>query len=154
MLSKAEEIAGKHQALEDDIPEPAVDDTSAESFRAQLEEQKTAALNARTLSEEEMIAIGREFIIGTYELNDEQTSRLELYTNSFKDSENSWYEMVDSKPCFKVEYLLYAPYTTEMYDNGESRPRMEKDGYYNVFVNVETGVVENYEYNSALAGQG
>ena len=32
--------------------------------------------------------------------------------------------------------------------------RSEMDGYYNVFVNVETGVIEKYEYNSALAGEG
>ena len=154
MLGKAAAIAEKHHSLADDIPEAAVDDASAESFHTQLEEQKTAALNARTLSEEEMIAIGREFIISTYALNDEQAGRMELYTNSFEDSENSWYEMVDGKPCFKVEYLLYAPYTAEMIDRNEPQPRMEKDGYYNVFVNVETGVIEEYEYNSALAGEG
>ena len=154
MLGKAAAIAEKHHSLADDIPEAAVDDASAESFHTQLEEQKTAALNARTLSEEEMIAIGREFIISTYALNDEQAGRMELYTNSFEDSENSWYEMVDGKPCFKVEYLLYAPYTAEMIDRNEPQSRMEKDGYYNVFVNVETGVIEEYEYNSALAGEG
>ena len=41
-----------------------------------------------------------------------------------------------------------------MIDRNEPQPRMEKDGYYNVFVNVETGVIEEYEYNSALAGEG
>ena len=38
--------------------------------------------------------------------------------------------------------------------SGEPRPRAEMDGYYNVFVNVETGAVESFEYNSALGGIG
>ena len=33
-------------------------------------------------------------------------------------------------------------------------PREEKDGYYVVYVNVETGEVEDYEFNSGLAGKG
>ena len=160
MLSKASAIAKKHGIAEEDTDTPSdTDDNSAVTdanmlFFEQLEAQKTAALNARKLSEDEMIAVGREFIISNYSLDEEQAARMELYTNSFEDDGNSWYEMVNGTPCFKVEYLLYAPYTTEMYDSNEPLPHMEKDGYYNVFVNVETGVVEEYEYNSALAGQG
>ena len=30
----------------------------------------------------------------------------------------------------------------------------EKDGFYVVYVNVETGEVEDYEFNSGLAGKG
>ena len=39
-------------------------------------------------------------------------------------------------------------------DSGEIPARTEMDGYYNVFINVETGEIEEYEYNSALAGEG
>ena len=46
------------------------------------------------------------------------------------------------------------PYTTEMEIKGEERPRAEKDGYYIVYINVEDGTVEQYEYNSALGGIG
>ena len=106
------------------------------------------------LSEEEMIGIGREFIVSNYELDEEQISRLELYTNSFRNEENEWYETVNEKPCFLVEYLLYEEYTTEQQQNGEARGRTEKDGYYKVYVNVENGAVEEYEYNSALGGEG
>ena len=45
-----------------------------------------------------------------------------------------------------MEYLLYPQSKTET--------PAEKDGYYIVYVNVETGAVEEYEYNSALAGLG
>jgi len=147
-LARASEITKKYAAPEAE---------SAESPNADLrqrEADKTAALKARVLSEDEMIGIGREFILSNYQLNDEQTARLELYTNSFDDGENTWYEMVNGKPCFLVEYLLYEEYTTEQIDRGESRGRTEKDGYYMVFVNVEDGTVEQYEYNAALAGLG
>ena len=144
-MKKAAEIGEKHGVTEDDAPSEA-----NEKYYAQREANKTAALKARKLSEDEMIRIGREFIIGNYGLNEEQIARMELYTNSFEDEENCWYEMVDGKPCFQVEYLLY----NDEYETGDMTKRTEMNGYYNVFVNVETGAVEEYEYNSSLAGQG
>ena len=142
---KAEEIGKKHKVMEDDTPSESVED-----YFEQLEASKTAALKARKLSEQEMIRIGREFIISNYGLNDEQTARLELYTNSFEGEENAWYDMINGQPCFHVEYLLY----NDEYETGDMTKRTEMNGYYNIFVNVETGTVEEYEYNSSLAGQG
>lgn len=108
-----------------------------------------------------MIAIGREFIIGNWNLNGEQAESLELYTNAAQEdadeaegSGNDWYEMVNGVPCFKVEYLLYQPLTVEEMDSGAQREYREKDGYYNVFVNVETGEIEEFEYNNGMAGLG
>ena len=144
-MSKAEEIGAKHRVMEDDAPSEA-----DENYYELREADKTAALIARKLSEEEMIRIGREFIISNYGLNEEQIARLELYTNSFEDEENCWYEMINGQPCFQVEYLLY----NDEYETGDMTKRTEMNGYYNVFVNVETGAVEEYEYNSSLAGQG
>ena len=140
-MNRAAEIAAKHGTSADNAPSAAV-----ENYLEQREAEKTAALKARKLSEEEMIGIGREFIISTWQLDEEQASRMELYTLSFLDSENQWYENVTGKPCFEVEYLLYP--------QEEGKTPGEKDGYYIVYVNVETGAVEQYEYNSALAGLG
>ncbi len=123
-------------------------------FYYQDESEKDAALNARKLTEEEMYAIGREFIITSYGLDEEQVSRMELYTTSADESGNHFYGMVNGKPCYEVEYLLYMDYTTEMQEKDLPRPRSEKDGYYMVFVNVEDGTVEQYIYNSALGGIG
>ena len=150
-LAKASAIAGKHNALEDDTPSD-ISDEEAEAEHARLEADKTAAMNARKLSEDDMIMIGREFILTNYGLNEEQTARMELYTNSYPvDSDpNTWYWMVNGAPCFQVEYLLYA----ENPEEDGIVNRAEKDGYYNVFVNVEDGTVEEYEYNSALSGEG
>ncbi len=144
-LSKAEEIGAKHNVREDETPSEADD-----NYYEQREANKTAALKARKLSEDEMIQIGREFIISNYKLNEEQIAHMEMYTNSFEDEENCWYEMVNGQPCFQVEYLLY----NDEFETGDLTKRTEMNGYYIVYVNVETGVVEEYEYNSALAGQG
>lgn len=154
-LDQAAAIAEKHQDSDSEKASAEVD----ENYHAKREADKTAALQARKLSEKEMVGIAREFIINSYELNDEQVARLELYTSLQAEAgdeteANAWYEMVNGKPCFEVEYLLYTEYTTEQMDNNESRGRTEKDGYYKVFVNVEDGTVEEYEYNSAMGGIG
>ena len=170
---KAAEIAAKHNVQVDDIPAetpetaptdiPDNHELSQEDidWQNQRETDKTSALEARKLSEDEMIAIGREFIISSYGLNEEQISRMELYTNRGATPEllaligitevpepdsNEWYETINGIPCFEVEYLLYS--------EGGDENRAEKDGYYIVYVNVETGAVEQFEYNSALGGWG
>ena len=162
-MDKAEALATKYGMQEDDTPSEPV-----ENMLELIESRKTAALNARKLSEDEMIAIGREFIISNYGLNEEQVSRMELYTNfvpDFSDEDielpeeedngNGWYDMINGKPCFQVEYLLGQPEVPEQEGVVVTPlPRGEKDGYYNVFVNVETGEIEEYEYNSGLGGKG
>lgn len=165
-IDRARAIALSRNALQ---PEDESSSEEDERYGEKREADKTAAMNARKISEEEMIRIGKDFIISNYGLNEEQISRLELYTNSFgnnweatdvftdytpEDRGNTWYEMINGKPCFQVEFLLYEPVATEMPDHGEESGRTEMDGFYNVFVNVETGEIEEFEYNSALAGQG
>ena len=161
-LDKAYTIAEEHGVLEDNSPSEPI-----ENYFEQIEAQKTAALNARKLSEEEMIATGRAFIISNYGLNEEQSARMVLYTNAapqygdeageveYESGGNGWYDMIGGKPCFQVEYLLYQPEVPEQEGvEVQPLPREEKDGYYVVWVNVETGEIEEYEYNSGLAGKG
>ena len=148
-LAKATASAEQHNALEDDTPSDISDEEAAANY-AKREADKTAAMNARKLSEDDMIRTGREFVISYYALNEEQVARMDLYTNSYECAENEWYDMVNGKPCFKVEYLLYA----DQVEVDGNVNRSEKDGYYNVYINVETGEVEEYEYNSALSGEG
>ena len=165
-IDRARAIALSRNALQQ---EDEASSDADEHYFEKREADKTAAMNARKIPEEEMIRTAMDFIVSNYGLNEEQKGRLELYTNSFGnnweetdvfteyspgDCGNTWYEMVNGKPCFQVEFLLYEPVTTEMMDRGEESGRTEMDGFYNVFVNVETGEIEEYEYNSALAGLG
>ena len=164
-MDRADQLAAAVPASGED---PEITDEQIEAYYRQREADKDSAMNARRLSEDEMIATGRAFIVSNWHLNAEQTDRLELYTNSLpqypeligispdeaEGSSNEWYETVNGKPCFKVEYLLYQPLTAAQEASGEERDYQEGDGYYIVYVNVETGEIEEFEYNSALGGIG
>ncbi len=151
-LLRAEQIAAAHGSPEDEDTEPS---EPIENYMETLEASKTAALKARKISEEQMLETAREFIISSYGLNEEQTARMELYTDLGEEAGNGWYDMVNGKPCWVVEYLLYQPDVPEQEGvTVTPLPRDEKDGYYKVCVNVETGVIESYEYNSGLGGKG
>ena len=150
-MERANEITKAHSTPVPD-KSPMMDDFQA--FFYQAEAEKQGALDARKMDEKEMEEIGREFITSNYGLNEEQISRLELYTTGEEESGLHFYGVMNGKPCYLVEYLLYMPYTTEMMDKGESWTRTEMDGYYLVYVNVEDGTVERYLYDSALGGVG
>lgn len=131
-------------------------ETSSETFEeyyARREGGKNSAMNAKKLSEEEMIAIGREFILTSFGLTESEAGRLELFTTPGESGEsNRWYETVNDRPCFLVEYLLdEESFTPEMADDPDY---IRQNAYYKVYVNVETGVIEQYEFNSGLGGVG
>ena len=111
----------------------------------QLEKEKTAALAARKLPEDEMAELARQAVIEAYSLTAEQAAALEKYVQPLADEENAWYWMEDGKPCFEVQYFL-----TQDQDGAF----VEKDGTYGVLVNVETGVIERIVYESGLGGEG
>ena len=112
-----------------------------------LEAEKTQALNAAKLPEDEMQALAKEAVIRRYELTDEQASMLEIYVQPLADEANAWYWMEDGNPCFEVQFFL---------DQDPENPvhHVDKDGTYAVLVNVETGVIERMVYESGLGGNG
>ena len=112
-----------------------------------LEAEKTQALNAAKLPEDEMQALAKEAVIRRYELTDEQAAMLEIYVQPYADEANAWYWMEDGNPCFEVQFFL---------DQDPENPvhHVDKDGTYAVLVNVETGVIERMVYESGLGGNG
>lgn len=111
------------------------------------EREKTAALNARKLSEEEMRERARQAVVQQYDLSEAQAAILELYVQPLAVEANAWYWMEDGIPCFEVHYGL---------DQDPEHPEthVEMDGDYAVLVNVETGVIEKIVYESGLGGEG
>jgi len=149
---RAEAIAAKHGYSEDkpSSAEPSSEDDVPEYRHDRREADKTAALQARKLPEQQMVDIAREFIISNYSLTQEQISRLELFTEINAEEANAWYETVQDKPCFLVEYLLDKDHYSETLS---ADPNYVRDNsYYKVFVNVETGVIEQYEYYAGVGG--
>lgn len=152
-MDKSFEVYKQLHPDDEEVPVEAPDPETFEEYHARREGEKSSALDATKLSEEDMIAIGREFILSTYSLTDSEVERLELYTNSYEtDDANHWYEAVNGKPCFLVEYLLDEEGVTEEMLNDPNYYRM--NAYFKVFVNVETGVIEQYEFSNGLGGQG
>ena len=117
------------------------------AYYENLETEKTEAMNARKLPENEMQTIAKEAIIARYELTDEQAAMLELFVQPYADQENAFYWMINGQPCFEVQYFL-----TQNPDHPENF--VEKDGTYGAAVNVETGVIERLIYESGLGGEG
>ena len=152
-MDKSFEVYKQLHPDDEEVPVEAPDPETFEEYHARREGEKSSALDATKLSEEDMIAIGREFILSTYSLTDSEVERLELYTNSYEtDDANHWYETVNGKPCFLVEYLLDEEGVTEEMLNDPNYYRM--NAYFKVFVNVETGVIEQYEFSNGLGGIG
>ena len=154
-MDKSLEVYNRLHPDGDEAPaeEPESDPETFEEYYARREGEKNSAMNAKKLSEDEMIAIGREFVLSNYSLTDAQVARLDLYTNSYETTDpNHWYETVNGKPCFLVEYLLDEESFTE--EMAQDPNYYRQNSYFKIYVNVETGVIEQYEYNSGLGGVG
>ena len=137
-------IAEKHNAA---WKQQISTDEEKKAYFEQLEKEKTAALEARKIPEEEMKVAAREAVIRTYELSSEQAALLELYVQPLAVEKNAWYRMYEGKPCFEVQYFL-----DQDPEHPETHP--DKDGTYAALVNVETGVIEKLVYESGLGGEG
>ena len=137
-------IAEKHDAA---WVQPDHTEEEIKAYFEELEAEKTRALNAAKLPEDEMQALAKEAVIRRYELTDEQAALLEIYVQPFADAANDWYWMEDGKPCFEVQLFLDQ-------DPKDHDHHVDKDGSYAVLVNVETGVIERMVYESGLGGNG
>lgn len=152
-IARADATAAKFGYVkEDEKPSDPDDGETHESWYEKREAEKNGALEKRQLSEEEMVEIGKAFVIANYDLTEEQTARLVLYTEIGAEEANFWYETVDGKPCFLVEYLLDKDDFTDELLNDPNYVR--NNSYFKVFVNVETGVVEQYEFDAGVGGVG
>ena len=138
-------IAERHNAARKQ-PEKATEE-EYKAYFAEWDRAKAAAREAAKLSEEGMAAVGKEAIVGSYALREDQAGLLELYTRLNSDWPEEWYEMINGQPCFMVEYLL-----TQDPDHPEVH--LEKDGAYVAYVNVETGRIEEITYESGMGGNG
>lgn len=140
------EAAAKRLEVDTQEPEEWTEEEIA-AYYENLEKEKTAALDARKLTEEQMQAIAKEAISDRYELTGEQAAMLELFVQPYADQENAFYWMINGQPCFEVQYFLTQ-------DPEQPGSFTEKDGTYGAAVNVETGVIERLVYESGLGGEG
>ena len=143
-LPYALQIAEKHGV--DRVMPAEMTEAEVQAYFEELEKNKTAALEARKVSEDEMRENARLAVIERYELTAEQAALLELYVQPLATEPNAWYDMINGQPCFEVHYSLQ--------QNPDPEVFTEKDGDYGVAVNVETGAIERIVYESGLGGEG
>ena len=91
-----------------------------------------------TIAPKDALALAKEAIVQRYELTQEQTEKLEWH--------DTWtdFGMVGDTPVLNVWFWLSV--NQDGYTDG--------DGLYGASVNVETGAIEDMQYDSALAGNG
>lgn len=99
---------------------------------------RTQALPRMTIAPKDALALAKEAIGQRYELTQEQTEKLEWH--------DTWtdFGMVGDTPVLNVWFWLSV--SQDGYTDG--------DGLYGASVNVETGAIEEMQYDSALAGNG
>ena len=99
---------------------------------------RTQALPRMAVAPKDALALAREAIVQRYELTKEQDEKLEWH--------DTWtdFGMVGGIPVLNVWFWLSV--SQDGYTEG--------DGLYGASVNVETGLIEEIQYDSALAGNG
>ena len=138
--SKAIAIAASHGIEE--TAGSKLSEEEKEALRSLQQKESEAAEKAAKLSIPEMEKIGREAVAVRYSFNQDQIDHLACL------EENGWYLLLGEEkiPCY--EFWFYLGYDEDGYEGEEGK------GIYYVAVNVETGVVEDLEYEADLSGNG
>ena len=100
------------------------------------------------LSFAEMDALAREAIIQYFDLNDTQAAMLRMEN----DEEGRHFYPKNNQPCY-ISYAWLVQHPDPVYAD-LSLEFVEKDGTYTVYVNVETGVIEDIVYLPPHTGNG
>ena len=115
-------------------------------------DRMTAEIGAkRKLSFVEMSDLAREAVVQAYGLSDSQAAML-LLDELAAEEEDAQYYPQHGQPCYVVRFFLVQHPDPVFRD--VRLEWVEKDGTYTVYVNVETGVIEEIFYDSGLGGNG
>lgn len=125
-------------------------DEESEIEMSRIEENCEKARNRSSLSIVEMTEIARHAVVSLYGLSPERERALE----SVVDEEDLplWYTMFEGEPCYQVCLGLDDKEEDDVLPNGLSYT--DKEGSYWIYVNSQTGVVEDIHYSPAIGGNG
>ena len=149
---KALAIEEKHRGTEDQA-------NAAGEIRPQGKEEALAAAKAAGRSEADLIALAKDAAAEAYSLTAEQREKLiSPYEAEDFDPEDieDWfvsYHMKDGKPIYEIRLTLQQQ-SSDSDDPMAYAPFTEKDGYYWVCINVETGVIEDIQYEADINSNG
>ena len=125
-------------------------DEENERKMARIEKYCEKARNLSSLSIEEMTEIARRAVASLYGLSPERERALE----SVVDEEELplWYTIFEGEPCYQVCLGLDDKEEDDVFPNGLRYT--EKEGNYWIYINSQTGVVEDIHYSPAISGNG
>ena len=148
---KAQEIEKKIKA------ENGLEDAEHKAWKPTGKAEAKAAAEKAGRSEADLMLLAKDAVAEAYQLTAEQRAKLqdpyELEDLEPEDIED-WliiYYMDEGKALLEVRLSLQQLPGS---DDEEFLPFSEKDGNYFVTINVETGVIENIEYETELNGNG
>lgn len=145
--ARINEISRKHGFVY--VPN-ILSDEENEIEMSRIEKNCEKARNLSTLSIEEMTEIGRRAVASLYGLSPERERALE----SVVDEEELplWYTIFEGEPCYQVCLGLDDKEEDDVLPNGLRYT--EKEGNYWIYINSQTGVVEDIHYSPAIGGNG
>ena len=145
--ARINEISRKHGFVY--VPN-ILSDEENEIEMSRIEKNCEKARNLSSLSIEKMTEIARHAVALLYGLSPEREQALESVVD--EEDLSLWYTMFEGEPCYQVCLGLDDKEEDDILPNGLRYT--EKEGNYWIYVNSQTGVVEDIHYSPAIGGNG
>ena len=127
-------------------------DEEIEAEDRQREQEIQEAQRLSSLTPSKMMGIARQAIISLFHLSDAQADHLTVYPPTTEEEEEWAYSMRNGEPCYEVLIGLDSEAGITITE-GEVQ-YTEGTGNYWVFVNTQTGTVEEIYYSLGIGGNG
>jgi len=130
---------------------PAVlSDEERERILDKEEKECEEARNLSVLSIDDMTEIARHAVASLYDLPPEREQALENIVDA--EEQPLWFTVYEGEPCYTVCFVLDDKEDDDVLPNGVVYT--EKEGNYWVYVNVQTGIIEEVSYSAGIGGNG
>ena len=125
-------------------------DEERELILSKEEKECGEARKLSALSIDDMTEIARHAVASLYGLPPEREQALENIVD--EEEQPLWFTMYEGNPCYTVCLCLDDKEDDDILPNGLQYT--EKEGNYWVYVNVQTGVIEEVSYRAGIGGNG
>ena len=130
---------------------PVILSDEEQEFILNKEEKECEEVQKQSsLSIDDMTDIARHAVALLYDLPPEREQALENIVD--EEEQPMWFTMYVGEPCYTVCLALDDKEEDDILPNGIKYT--EKEGNYWIYVNVQTGVIEEISYSAAIGGNG
>jgi len=145
--SRVAEINEKHGFIYVPV---VLSEEEQELIQSKEEKECEEARKQSALSIDVMTDIARRAVALLYDFPPEREQALENIVD--EEERPQWFAMYEGEPCYKVCLALDDKEDDDVLPNGLMYT--EKEGNYWVYINVQTGAVEDVFYSAAIGGNG